>query len=187
LDVVHLRTFLSYDLIEPSIISRISEFQNELKSTGADLKIVQPELLHFTIRFLGEIDESQRDRIIDALEGKVPPFSRVVSFQGVGTFPHVIWIRCDEESGKILAEQARQINSRLDSEVTGLRKETRGDFSPHLTIARLKSNRNKEKLQGFLELHRNDLFGSTKIERLRLKLSELSPSGPRYSDLHVFE
>jgi 2'-5' RNA ligase len=59
----------------------------------------------------------------------------------------------------------------------------RKGFSPHLTIARVKSGRNKAELLRFLEKNVKYDFGIMKAECLRLKRSELTPKGPIYSTL----
>jgi 2'-5' RNA ligase len=186
-----MRTFLSYDIDEPSFLNKVREFQKNLLSTGADLKIVRPEILHFTIRFLGEVNEAEKEKIISVLEGNVSPIDVQVKFKGVGTFPSekrisVIWIGSDEISAKKLSWQAKILNSKLEQEIPSLPRENNERFNPHVTIARMKSGRNKNQLVEFLQQHRDEDFGTAKIEKLRLKLSELTPEGPNYSDLHIF-
>ena len=186
-----MRAFLSYDISDPVFLGRIERLQFELKATGADLKLVSPKIMHFTIRFLGEIEKVEKDQIVDALRGKVENFELDLNFRGVGAFPDehrisVIWIGIDKSSAEILEKKAGEINSLLKC-VPTLKNEKEEKFSPHVTISRVRSGKNKENLADFLRGHRNDEFGSTKINNLRLKLSELTPSGPEYSDLHVFE
>lgn len=187
-----MRAFLSYDIDDTGFIEQIQDLQQKLSSTGADLKLVNPKLLHFTIRFLGEIDEGDKDQIISALKGRVEDFELTASFRGIGTFPDerrisVVWIGIDPSSRKQLEEQALAINSVLEK-TNSLRKNDREErFSPHVTIARVKSGRNKESLVNFVREHKNQEYGVMKIRNLRLKLSHLTPAGPEYSDLHVFE
>jgi RNA 2',3'-cyclic 3'-phosphodiesterase len=189
--VGNLRTFLSYDIDEPSILSRVREFQRNLISTGADLKLVRPEILHFTIRFLGEINDKEKEKIIQVLEGKIAPSEVEARFKGIGTFPNdkrisVIWIGSDEKSALKLEEQAKAINARLEQEIPTLPKENVDRFNPHITIARMKTGRNKNQLVAYLQQHKDEDFGSARIGKLRLKLSDLTPEGPIYTDLHVF-
>jgi 2'-5' RNA ligase len=186
-----MRAFLSYDIEEDSIRSRIKSLQEELASSGADLKLVNPELIHFTVRFLGEIDEDQKNSIISSLSGKIRPIDREVRFQGIGVFPNesrisVIWIGIDQDSGKAIAASAKDVNSRLKG-LGPFHEDTHNEFSPHLTISRVKSGRNKEALLEFIRGHNREEYGSSRIGPLRLKLSTLSPSGPSYSDLYVFK
>lgn len=186
-----MRTFLSYDIGDESFVERVRTLQRELNRSGADLKLVEPGILHFTIRFLGEIDDEDEQSIIHALKGKVEGFTQNVLFKGVGTFPDerrisVIWIGIDSESGKKLETHAKSVNKLLEG-VSTLPKGSFEGFSPHVTIARLKSGKNKDKLVSAIQAHRNDDFGSTTVKNLRLKQSVLTPYGPEYSDLHVFE
>ncbi|MHB8567388.1 MAG: RNA 2',3'-cyclic phosphodiesterase [Nitrososphaerales archaeon] len=186
-----MRCFLSYDIEDAPFVERITAFQKELHKSGADLKLVEPEILHFTIRFLGEIDEEDKHRIIDALKGKVDGFEQTILFRGVGTFPDerrisVVWVGIDGDSAKKLEEHAKSVNKLLEG-VSTLPKDSFEGFSPHVTIARVRSGKNKEKLVSAIQAHRDDDFGSTTIKNLRLKLSVLTPYGPEYSDLHVFE
>src|ERR1700733_14318369 len=99
-------------------LEKVKRLQADLKSTGADLKIVNPDILHFTIRFLGEIEETDKDEIIDTLRGKVENFELDLAFRGVGTFPDekrisVLWIGIDSKSAAILEKQANEINRLL--------------------------------------------------------------------------
>jgi RNA 2',3'-cyclic 3'-phosphodiesterase len=186
-----LRAFLSYDVEDPSLITRVRSLQHELDLTGADLKLVDPELLHFTIRFLGEIEEEDKSQIVSVLRGNVENFDLDLTFRGLGTFPNerrisVVWVGIDPSSGEKLEKQARTVNSLLES-IGTLHRDSSDKFSPHITIARVRSGRNKEQLVDFIGSHKNDELGATKIGSLRLKLSHLTPAGPEYFDLHVFE
>jgi RNA 2',3'-cyclic 3'-phosphodiesterase len=186
-----LRAFLSYDIADPDFVARVERIQDDLKSTGADLKLVNPHIMHFTIRFFGEIDEQEKNEIIGALHGNVENFELELKFRGVGAFPDerrisVIWIGIDQASAVTLEKKASEVNALLKS-VPSLRGEREEKFSPHVTISRVRSGRNKDKLADFLRHRRDEDFGSAKIRHLRLKLSELTPSGPVYTDLHVFE
>jgi len=186
-----LRAFLSYDISDPTFLEKVGQLQTELKSTGADLKMVNPDIMHFTIRFLGEIEEPDKNKIIETLRGKVENFELDLAFRGVGSFPDekrisVLWIGIDPASGAILEKHANEINNLLHN-VPLLKNEKPQEFSPHITIARVRSGRNKDDLVNFIRAHKHDDFGSSRIKHLRLKLSHLTPSGPEYSDLHVFE
>jgi RNA 2',3'-cyclic 3'-phosphodiesterase len=186
-----MRTFLSYDIDEPTVLDKVKNFQEELGKTGADLKFVRAQILHFTIRFLGEINEEVKESIIQVLESKIPPLDLEMRFKGIGTFPNekrisVIWIGSDPDSAKKMGERAKLINTKLEQDLQILPKENLERFNPHVTIARVKTGRNKDRLVRFLQDHKDEDFGSAKIGKLRLKLSNLTPEGPVYTDLHQF-
>jgi 2'-5' RNA ligase len=180
-----MRTFLAYDVQDEGLKRAIREFQQNLNSTGCGVKPVNPEIIHFTMRFFGELDQDQVDSIIRTLSGsEVEGFELTVPFKGIGVFPNekrisVIWLGTDEAVSEKFREHARQagLPPRNDSE----------RFSPHLTIARVRSvGGNKNKLLDLIHSNEAKEFGTVKIRNLKLKMSELFPSGPKYTDLHVF-
>jgi RNA 2',3'-cyclic 3'-phosphodiesterase len=186
-----LRAFLSYDIDDKAFLERVHNVQKELLSTGADLKLVDTRIMRFTIRFLGEIDETDKSEIISKLRDQVEDFELVISFRGLGTFPDerrisVVWVGIDPDSKVKMEKQALSVNELLKSLPT-LSKVDDEKFSPHVTIARVRSGRNKEELVSLVRKNKEIEFGTTRIRHLRLKQSMLTPSGPIYSDLHVFE
>lgn len=186
-----MRAFLSYDINDTQFLESTHSLQERLAATGADLKLVSPKILHFTIRFLGEIDERDVAEIISTLRGRVEDFELLISFTGLGTFPDerrisVVWVGIDRASEDVMSKHALEVNSLLKS-VRTLRPVDDERFSPHVTIARVRSGRNKQALIDFVRENKEIRIGTAKIHNLRLKLSTLTPQGPEYSDLHVFE
>ena len=107
-----------------------------------------------------------------------------VEFRDVGVFPslkriNVIWIGI--KKGVIeLTDLYSQIESKLNK--IGFRPETRG-FRPHITVARVRSARNKKKLAETIINLQNSVFGSLIIDSVKLRRSILMPMGPLYSTL----
>ena len=107
--------------------------------------------------------------------------------KGIGAFPkisnpRVIWIGISngmEELIKIF----NQIEPLLEK--IGFNPDYK-KFSPHITIARVKSLRNKQQLN--INLKNNSLFyiGKIHIKSLKLKKSDLSPIGPIYTTIKQF-
>jgi 2'-5' RNA ligase len=58
-----MRAFLAVD-VDSTLNYEIQKVQKELKKTAAPLKIVEPENLHFTFKFFGEISPTQTENII---------------------------------------------------------------------------------------------------------------------------
>lgn len=50
-----IRSFVAVDMDEASLISKLVEAQRALRNLGADLKLVEPQNIHATVRFLGEV------------------------------------------------------------------------------------------------------------------------------------
>jgi 2'-5' RNA ligase len=175
---VKFRAFIAVDLDDGSVASKVL---TELGTSGADLRLVDTRNLHLTLRFLGDTEESRIPDIRKAMEGSVQgvaPFE--LRFRGLGVFPNpnyvkVVWI------GLAGAEPLVLIAGRLDEALAkcGFGKE--GKFSPHLTVARVRSPRNRERLTGLLRERLNDDFGQMTVGRIALKKSVLSSAGPTYT------
>ncbi|MDI6917140.1 MAG: RNA 2',3'-cyclic phosphodiesterase [Thermoplasmatales archaeon] len=174
-----MRAFISADIgALPGIVNVL----DELKNIDADLKLVEPGNVHLTLKFLGEIDENRIDKISEVMEDSIKhisPFS--IKLRGVGVFPsmsymRVLWIGLKD------AEKLGVIAERLENELSnlGFKKEKRS-FSPHATIGRVKSPRNKNILQSFLKENASKDFGEIDVKCIRLKKSVLTPKGPEYS------
>ena len=129
-----MRCFVSVNLEEESLISRITELQRDLAGSESGINAVSPANLHYTLRFLGEIDSETVNKTIDILD-KISYRQFNVELKGVGVFPdmgmvRVIWIG---SPSKELTELAALVNSALNN--IG---KSEDNFLPHLTIARVK-------------------------------------------------
>lgn len=153
----------------------------ELRTSGADLKLVEMQNLHLTLRFLGDTDESRVGDIRRAMEdsvGGASPFE--LRFRGMGVFPNrnyikVVWIGLDG------AEPLVRIAQKLDDALGRAGFGREGKFSPHLTVARVRSPRNRDRLLGLLDEHKDEGLGSMTVNRIALKKSVLAAAGPTYT------
>jgi 2'-5' RNA ligase len=165
------------------VLNQMRATQKLLAESSADLKLVKPENIHITLRFLGNITEDMISRISTELKQiAFKPFSAEI--HGVGAFPspespRVIWAGI--RSG---ADEARSIFQQVEPRLRdlGFKQESRG-FSPHITIGRVRSSRNKRDLVDRLMGLADRDFGILKITCLKLKKSVLTPRGPVYSTL----
>lgn len=178
-----IRSFIAFDIDDEQIVKRFSEAQQLLVRTGADLKLVKPENIHVTMRFLGNITSSKVDSVYEAMqEVSFPQFD--VEIQGLGAFPKLQYARVIWAGIRNGAEQLGSVFDQLEPRLRelGFRPDSKG-FSPHLTIARVKSGRNKLELVRCIEESVDYEFGTVKAESLRLKRSVLTPRGPIYSTI----
>jgi len=158
--------------------------QNDLQQTRADLKLVEPEIMHLTLRFLGEIPEQTIEKVKEIMEStRFHQFD--AGFSGVGTFPslsriNVIWIGITEGE-KQLNEIFHQIEPKLRQ--IGMPPDNKG-FNPHMTIARVKSGANRGVLVEAVSRMREFQFGKMSVKCVRLKKSTLTPKGPIYTTMH---
>lgn len=180
-----IRSFIAVDIDQASVISKILEAQRGLLNLGGDVKLVEPENIHATVRFLGEVPSATIELVKEQMNQiRFSPFE--AEFVGLGAFPNlrrinVVWVgmrKGAEEVSRIFEElepRLRQIGFAAD----------RKGFSPHVTIARVKTGRKKEELARFVEEMRDTPFGAVHVEELRLKKSILTPKGPVYSTIHT--
>jgi 2'-5' RNA ligase len=181
-----IRSFLAFDLESEPVRKRLADVQKSLVQTGADLKLVEPQNIHMTIRFLGDIAPSMVEKIFEEMQKvQFAPFG--VRINGLGVFPdlhypRVVWAGITEG-----ADQLKSVFSQLEPRLRGLgfSPDPKG-FNPHLTIARVRSGRNKAQLAEFVTENARYDFGAVRAECLRLKKSELTPRGPIYSTQREF-
>jgi 2'-5' RNA ligase len=178
-----IRSFLAFDIESDTVLNRLATAQRLLVQTGADLKLVEPQNIHITVRFLGNITPAMVENIFDAMQQvQFAPFN--VQIKSLGAFPdmrysRVIWAGITEG-----ADQLENVFHQLEPRLRGLgfTPDPKG-FSPHLTIARVRSGRNKQQLADFITENANYDFGAINAKCLRLKKSDLTPKGPIYSTL----
>jgi 2'-5' RNA ligase len=181
-----IRSFLAFDIESDTVLNRLATAQNLLVQTDADLKLVEPQNIHITVRFLGNITPAMVENIFEEMKQvQFVPFN--VQIKGLGAFPdlrypRVVWAGMTEG-----ADQLKNVFSQLEPRLRGLgfTPDHKG-FSPHLTIARVRSGRNKAQLAEFITENANYDFGTIKAQCLRLKKSDLTPKGPIYSTLKDF-
>jgi 2'-5' RNA ligase len=180
-----VRSFVAVDIEAQDVVRKIEEVQREVLKLGLDIKLVERENLHLTLRFLGEVPQSNVDAAIRALAQL--RFSKFqIGLADVGVFPdlsrpRVLWIGVSQGVEKLreLADAVRKAVDRYAEH-----REDR-EFTPHLTIGRVKSGRNIDKLRELLGRYRGVEFGVVTVDKVKLKKSTLTPRGPIYSDLFV--
>lgn len=179
-----MQKFRGFIAIDIKSFPKLIKFEQDIKNTGANVKLVEPENIHLTLKFLGDTDELLIDRIGEIIIDSVKEIeSFEIQLKGAGVFPNeryikVIWIGI--EKGENIAKIAGNIDEKIS--VLGFQKEKR-KFSAHLTIARVKNVKNKEKLIQTIEKYRDIEFANIKINSIKLKKSDLTPKGPIYTTL----
>ena len=178
-----IRSFFSFDIEDQTIIRRLSEVQGMLANTGAHLKQVKPQNIHLTVRFLGDISPAMVDTIHEEMKQvSFSPFT--VELRGLGAFPKLTYPRVVWAGIRKGADELRNVFGQLEPRLRGLgfKPDSKG-FSPHLTIARVRTGRNKAQLIKLIQELEDYEFGAVKAECLRLKKSDLTPKGPIYTTL----
>ena len=66
-----IRAFIAIELTNKNTIENITSFSSRLKQNQAKLKVVAPENLHLTVKFLGNISESLATQIYNNLQQEI--------------------------------------------------------------------------------------------------------------------
>jgi len=178
-----IRSFIAFDIDNESVIKQFSEAQTTLVNTGADLKLVKPQNIHMTMRFLGNISPPMVDSIHEEMKKiSFTPFN--VEIKGLGVFPKLKYARVIWAGIRKGADELTNVFNQLEPLLRklGFKPDSKG-FSPHLTIARVKTGRNKAELIQRIQELTDYEFGIVRADCLRLKKSVLTPKGPIYSTL----
>jgi 2'-5' RNA ligase len=186
MDIV--RSFVAIHLPD-DVRTELTSFEEKLKARRHSfVKWVDPESMHLTLKFLGNVAVDSVPRIVDAMAGVArlhAPFRLQVA--GSGAFPNwqrpqVVWVGVGGELDKLNALQ-RELESVLSP--LGFPPESR-PFSAHLTLGRLRDRVTPDDRRRFAEFAQKLEFETTlsfEVSAIRLMKSQLTPAGPIYSEL----
>jgi 2'-5' RNA ligase len=159
----------------------------DLAATTANVKWVDPDNLHFTLKFLGDVPLLEVHAICTAVAeavGDLPPFD--VLARGAGAFPtlerpRTLWLGVDEG-----ADAMRELHDAVERGLApyGFRHEQRR-FRPHLTLGRVRNSSGAGivDLAQRLAAHGEFAGGSTDVCEVVVFASDLGRNGPRYEPL----
>ena len=178
-----VRCFIAVEVKDPEVLKEFCLVQSRIASTGGNLKLVEEENIHLTLKFLGDVDEVKLEAVKSLVSStSFPQFH--MEIDGVGVFPNIrrprtIWAAV---TGGV--QQLSEIFNSLESDLVdlGFRREGRG-FSPHITLARVRGGRNREKMAEAILGLRDQPFGDFQVDRIYLKKSVLTSQGPIYSNI----
>jgi RNA 2',3'-cyclic 3'-phosphodiesterase len=178
-----VRLFVAAHLT-PAVKEALAAVQERLRRADAEVSWVKPGNLHATLKFLGEVDPSRVNRIQAAVaEGARPHAPFPIMVAGLGTFggriPRVVWVGLTD-GAEALTAVARDVESALAR--IGFPKEKRG-FAAHLTLGRVRSPKNIDRLLAAIRSEPTESLGSVPIEAIHVMQSELDPRGSIYTEL----
>ena len=179
----NIRAFIALDVSNTIGIEKLQqELANDAGWGRHEASPVKSHNLHFTLIFLGDIDLDSISEIKSNLS-KLQFEPIKITFTGIGGFPNsnfvrVVWVGVDAEGCKKLASLAEQVVTKMSE--LGFRQDK--PFSPHLTIFRLKGRNLKLETELLFKYGKKD-FGSYVGDKIHLKRSDLTPSGPIYSNI----
>lgn len=184
-----MRVFFALSLDE-KIKNTIDKFNKEnILPVFNNIKKVDRENLHITLRFIGDIDEN----IVDLMRNKImqqtfKSNSFDTQIQGLGVFPsaqkaRIMWIGLKNNIDKII-NLYNQINNLLNE--LRITYEEEKSFHPHITIGRFKKPPFFNKVNEMLVKHKDTTFGTTNVNSITLYKSTLTSEKPIYTPLFNF-
>lgn len=181
-----VRSFLAIELDE-DLVPKILDVQKEFKKTNSNIKYVPSQNMHFTLKFFGNIDLDMVEDISVAVLKVIKDYSSFdLNIKKCGCFPNknvikVLWLGLDEGS------PIKDLQRDLDKEFKKLGFKKERNFISHLTIGRVKSPKEKKEIRNTIEKLENIEIGPMTVSKICLKKSTLTPQGPIYEDIKVFE
>ena len=167
-----------------------AEAQRTLRKSGANVKWVEGENLHFTLKFLGDTPVSRVPELLAVgreVANRTAPIQ--VRVRGLGSFPpqrppQVIWAGCGE-GAEAFAALGRDLDTALAA--AELAEPDQRPFMPHLTLGRVRGCGNLSELAECLQQAADLELGAMVVERFLLISSELGRGGPTYTTVESFE
>ncbi len=182
-----MRCFIAIG-ISDEIKGKIRILIDKMRHLSKGVRWVPIENIHLTLKFLGEVNEGLipdiKNRLI-LLKNKYNPFK--IDIKGTGAFPNpkhpnVLWIGVEP------SEQLKRLYLDIEEAMyeCGFEKEDR-EFSPHLTIGRIKDRKGIDLVIKELYTIKDIFFGSIDIREFLLMRSILKPTGAEYSEIARFK
>lgn len=183
-----IRSFIAIEL-SGEVKQALARLQDGLKTgSRTPVRWVDPNSIHLTLKFLGDIDASLTGRITAVMEEAVRglrPFH--IDVGGLGVFPNprrvqVVWVGLAGEVERLVLLQKR-----IEVGLTplGFAAESRS-FTPHLTLARVRDRATPQERQDLGRLIQGTRFEADcglYVDSVQLMKSQLTPEGPIYSRL----
>lgn len=182
--MAHKRLFICID-IPHTLKQQLLQVQKKLNETGANVKWVDGNNLHLTLKFLGQCPASQCQHIVSSMKQTSIKFSTFnIQLVGLGTFPFsgrpkVVWVGVGGEREKLNGLQ-RSLEQNLAA--LGFPLENR-KFSPHITMGRPREYGSMDDLQREVNKYKLEKLGEWQVSSIKLMQSTLTPAGPIYTSL----
>jgi 2'-5' RNA ligase len=180
--IVGKRLFIAVDIDDTTRaqVGRIASRLREQIASTAKASWVRPDRMHLTLQFFAGADDSLEQCVRAALAHMPPEAAFDLTLEGLGCFPprgspRVLWLGVGDG-----VPELRRIQNALERGV-GVSPGHEESFTPHLTLARFRDRVPREKLAQIADIRA--YAGPSRIDRVTLYESRLSPAGPTYLPL----
>ena len=180
-----VRCFVAIEIPKP-IQALLKPVQTHLHSEMHKVSWTKSGNFHLTLKFLGDVRSEAVDAVSEAVQkiaAAQSPFS--IEFGGIGAFPslarpRVIWVGV-KHGAAIVSQLAKVVNLELKS----LGFPTDNRFHPHLTLGRLRSPLNLQRLKSVLRKYDTIDDATVRVNEITVMQSQLHPNGAIYTPLKV--
>jgi 2'-5' RNA ligase len=183
-----IRSFIAIEL-PGDVRLALGRLQEKINNAGkAPVRWVNPDIIHLTLKFLGDIDVSITGKIISIMEEAArgtQPFN--IEVGGLGVFPNlqrvqIVWVGLSGELDKL-----NQLQKRIETALTPLGFKPEGrSFTPHLTLGRVRDNARPEERQDLGRIISGMDFKekfNISVKAIGLMKSQLTREGPIYTKI----
>ena len=186
-----MRCFIAIDIPE-DVRDELAGLQKELAGKvdvrKGDVKWVEPESMHLTLKFLGEVPDQQIVEVCNITKevaSRYPQFDFAVREAGSfgGHSARVLWVGAGLDCPELLELQQDLEDELADA---GWPKEGR-QFSGHLTLCRIRNSHAGEKLGKLIEGYQDYDLGVVHAESIIVFESQLTPQGPLYTPMGTYK
>ncbi len=180
-----MRLFTAIDLPQEALL-RLDRLVAALRPEAL-IKWSPLDNLHITTKFIGQWPEERMSELHSALDKVAPRSPFQVEIRNLGWFPNersprVLWAGVD--GGEALKRLARETDEALAA--LGIAEEAR-EFSPHLTLARIKSPVPLRGLRQKVEEMREAVIGQFEVSQFNLFRSDPGSNSSIYRKLREYK
>lgn len=180
-----IRTFVAV-LLDEDLRHKIARVQAGVRKLAPDMRWVNPDCFHITLKFLGDVAEDDLPDVAAAVGDaavQIKPYILAVS--GLGVFPNIrrprtLWIGISDG-----AEQITELAQSIDKALS--KAGNKGDekpFHPHIALSRARERGAPRELAAAIEKTNADGIGRQMVDKVAVMGSELTSTGPVYTVLH---
>ena len=178
-----MRTFIAIE-IGDKVAANIGSLQGEISDClvgkNPGIKWVDPNLIHLTLKFLGDVEEDQIEDINEIAAQIAENFNKfTIEVKKVSSFgrpPRVVWL------GINVSDILGRLQSRVDSRLTkaGFEPDEK-KFVGHLTICRVKDFAVGKQIKRIIKAYEGFSAGKIQVKSICVYKSELTKAGPEYT------
>ncbi|NND97251.1 MAG: RNA 2',3'-cyclic phosphodiesterase [Pirellulaceae bacterium] len=185
-----IRTFIAIPLAG-NVTGGATKLIRKLRESDDGIKWVPTDNLHLTLKFLGDVENTEVPEICNALGticDQYEPF--FLNFAGTGGFPdddkpRILYVGVEDPSGSLVKLVAEIETAMAD---LGFKPEPR-DYRPHLTLGRTRSRSRTADSEVIARMkeHKDIVLGDMEVDAVELIASFMDKGGPTYQVMDTIE